>query len=107
MAPLTKDEKRSITIPPMVVGDPGCFDMAPLHAQIEQIIAAREARTMRRVERLKQTLQWGHNGRHHGNGSPDCPRELHHHCDDYCALPTPTECRLAGVQMPEGGWHRR
>jgi protein gp37 len=31
--------------------------------------------------------QWGHAGRHHGSGAPDCPRDLHHHHDDRCRFP--------------------
>jgi hypothetical protein len=30
------------------------------------------------------TAQYGHAGRHHGVGTPDCPRELHHHHDERC-----------------------
>lgn len=40
--------------------------------------------------------QFGHAGRHHGNGSPDCPRHLHHHHDEFCKPPTPMEWHLAG-----------
>lgn len=62
-----------------------------------------------RIEALKRgRLQWGHDGRHHGRyGDPDCPRELHHHHDDYCELPTLGEVAAAGVEVPEGGWHSR
>lgn len=60
----------------------------------------------RRIVALKAgRLQWGHDGMHHGNGSPDCPRELHHHHDEFCKLPTPQECRIAGVT--ETQWHSR
>ena len=31
--------------------------------------------------------QYGCNGQHHGKGTPDCPRELHHHHDDRCKFP--------------------
>lgn len=31
--------------------------------------------------------QIGHSGRHHGDGSPGCPRELHHHHDPQCEFP--------------------
>lgn len=51
--------------------------------------------------------QWGHGGQHHGNGTPECPRELHHHHDDFCDLPTLGECAAAGVTPPEGGWSKR
>lgn len=61
-----------------------------------------------RIEALRSgEIQWGHAGRHHGNGSPDCPRELHHHHDFRCALPTPEECATAGVEKPKGGWRSR
>jgi len=32
--------------------------------------------------------QYGHAGRHHGVGTPDCPRELHHHHDERCERPS-------------------
>lgn len=32
--------------------------------------------------------QYGHAGRHHGVGTPDCPRELHHHHDERCEQPS-------------------
>lgn len=28
--------------------------------------------------------QYGHAGQHHGIGTPECPRELHHHHDERC-----------------------
>lgn len=31
--------------------------------------------------------QYGCAGRHHGIGTPDCPRELHHHHDERCERP--------------------
>ena len=31
--------------------------------------------------------QYGHAGQHHGDGSPGCPRELHHHHDARCEMP--------------------
>jgi hypothetical protein len=31
--------------------------------------------------------QYGHAGRHHGIGTPGCPRELHHHHDERCEPP--------------------
>lgn len=31
--------------------------------------------------------QYGHDGQHHGRGTPDCPTELHHHHDERCASP--------------------
>lgn len=62
----------------------------------------------RRIEALRDgRIQWGHAGTHHGTGAPDCPRERHHHHDDYCRLPYPVEVYAAGVTMPEGGWRSR
>lgn len=50
------------------------------------------------VERLKMgDWSFGHAGRHHGNGSPGCPRELHHHHDEFCTTPTDAELRAAGI----------
>jgi hypothetical protein len=50
------------------------------------------------VERLKRgDWQFGHAGRHHGTGAPDCPRELHHHHDEFCSRPTMAELRAAGI----------
>lgn len=31
--------------------------------------------------------QWGCDGRHYGNGTKECPRELHHHHDEFCKKP--------------------
>jgi thymidylate kinase len=33
---------------------------------------------------LDKNVQTGCAGQHHGRGTPDCPRELHHHHDDRC-----------------------
>lgn len=35
--------------------------------------------------------QYGHEGRHHGIGTPDCPRDLHHHHDERCSPPDADE----------------
>lgn len=54
--------------------------------------------SMARIDRLiNGGAQFGHAGRHHGNGTPDCPRELHHHHDIFCTPPTDKELRLAGM----------
>lgn len=54
--------------------------------------------TARRVARLRAgNWQFGHEGRHRGPGTQDCPRHFHHHCDDFCALPTFGELREAGI----------
>ena len=51
-----------------------------------------------RVKRLKSgNWQFGHEGRHHGNGTPDCPLDLHHHHDEFCYPPTQFELRQAGI----------
>lgn len=50
------------------------------------------------VRRLKMgDWSFGHSGRHHGIGTDDCPRELHHHHDEFCVLPTRAELLAAGV----------
>lgn len=35
------------------------------------------------VEKLGR-LQWGCAGEHRGNGTPDCPKFMHHHHDERC-----------------------
>ena len=62
-----------------------------------------------RIEALKAGhLQWGHAGYHYGSGAPGCPRDQrHHHHDAFCALPTPMELSIAGVEKPKEGWHSR
>lgn len=51
-----------------------------------------------RVEFLRRgETQWGHDGRHSGDGSPGCPRQYHHHHDVRCDWPTRAECEEAGV----------
>lgn len=51
-----------------------------------------------RVYRLASgDWQFGHDGRHHGVGSEDCPKHLHHHHDEFCAAPTMTELKQAGI----------
>ena len=50
-----------------------------------------------RIERIQYGgNQFGHAGRHHGDGSPNCPRELHHHHDWFCMPPTLSEWAEAG-----------
>ena len=54
------------------------------------------------VERLKGgDWSFGHAGRHHGIGSEDCPRELHHHHDEFCSRPTLRELLAAGIDPNE------
>lgn len=52
-----------------------------------------------RVARLKNgDWSFGHDGMHQGSmGKKDCPREWHHHHDDFCRLPTLGELREAGI----------
>lgn len=51
-----------------------------------------------RVERLKMgDWSFGHGGRHHGVGTQDCPKELHHHHDEFCSMPTIMELIEAGI----------
>ncbi len=50
------------------------------------------------VDRLLMgDYQFGHAGRHHGNGTKDCPRNLHHHHDEFCMMPNNEELKLAGI----------
>lgn len=35
-----------------------------------------------------ERTQWGCDGKHHGIGTPECPRELHDHHDEFCVKPT-------------------
>lgn len=53
--------------------------------------------------------QWGHDGRHRGRGTPDCPRELHHHHDERCDPPPIVKllCFLTGKPPRFGRWSRR
>lgn len=59
-----------------------------------------DKRRAARIERLRHDTQFGHAGRHHGTGAPDCPRELHHHHDWFCQQPTPYEWAAAGRTGP-------
>lgn len=55
-----------------------------------------------RIDRLRRgNWQFGHDGRHHGNGSPECPLALHHHHDEFCSLPAPYELFEAGISLKE------
>ena len=54
------------------------------------------------VKRLKMgDWSFGHAGRHHGIGTKDCPRELHHHHDEFCSTPTNEELLAAGIDPKE------
>lgn len=62
----------------------------------------------RRIDALKRgEVQWGHQGRHNGVGTKECPKELHHHHDFRCKLPTPLELFTANVKEPDNGWQSR
>lgn len=51
------------------------------------------------VERLKSgDWSFGHAGKHHGKGTKDCPRRLHHHHDEFCLRPSNAELRAAGIE---------
>ena len=60
--------------------------------ELRQQLAASESQRKALLEQLVGLLypgeQWGHHGMHHGNGSPGCPKQLHHHHDDHCDVPT-------------------
>ena len=57
-----------------------------------------QARREARIKRIQaeEFPQFGHDGMHHGNGGPDCPRVRHHHHDWFCEPPTPMEWAMAG-----------
>ena len=51
-----------------------------------------------RLARLRMgDRSFGHDGRHHGIGTKDCPREMHHHHDEFCDRPTAAELRAVGL----------
>lgn len=53
---------------------------------------------------LKSYEQYGHAGRHDGHGTPDCPRELHHHHDERCERPMTEDQRpWCGARKELGG----
>ena len=55
-----------------------------------------------RVRRLKSgNWQFGHAGRHRGNGTKDCPVTEHHHHDEFCYPPTRFELQQAGIDPKE------
>jgi hypothetical protein len=54
---------------------------------------------------VSSQTQYGHGGRHHGTGAPDCPRELHHHHDERCVSPLDARrqaAREAAFDAPNG-----
>jgi hypothetical protein len=60
--------------------------------------AAQIAISAARIARLKAgNHQFGHEGEHRGNGTKDCPRRPHHHCDEFCQQPTDLELLEAGI----------
>jgi hypothetical protein len=54
-------------------------------------------RFIRSIRLKTGNWQFGHGGSHHGTGTEECPRELHHHCDMFCDEPTKQELRRAGI----------
>lgn len=59
------------------------------HARLLSRIAELEAAIRDRAERIAEVeklgrLQWGCAGEHRGNGTPDCPKFMHHHHDERC-----------------------
>jgi hypothetical protein len=61
-------------------------------------IALEEIERDKRVERLRGgDWSFGHAGTHHGDGGPGCPRNHHHHCDEFCRLPSREELQAAGI----------
>lgn len=57
--------------------------------------------TDRKISRVMRLIlndgDFGCGGRHHGVGTKECPKALHHHHDDFCQQPTIDELRLAGI----------
>jgi hypothetical protein len=51
--------------------------------------------------------QYGHAGRHHGIGTPDCPRELHHHHDERCERPATVALVGRRQRAREAYWDTR
>ena len=61
------------------------------------------------VERLlRGDWSFGHDGNHYGIGTKNCPKELHHHHDEFCRMPSLAELAAAGIP-PENfkAWKRR
>jgi hypothetical protein len=53
-----------------------------------------------RIDRLEfGSRQFGHNGRHTGIGTLECPTWPHHHCDEFCEMPTIDEIIMAGLDV--------
>lgn len=54
------------------------------------------------VARLRSgDLSFGHQGLHCGNGTENCPRQLHHHHDVFCDEPSIEELIEAGISPRE------
>lgn len=51
-------------------------------------------------------VQYGHEGRHHGIGTPDCPRDLHHHHDERCEPPGAAGLADRRQRAREAFWDR-
>ncbi len=48
-----------------------------------------QERSVRRISRLKRgDWSFGCSGMHSGVGTEDCPKERHHHHDNFCKQPT-------------------
>lgn len=68
----------------------------------ESYKAEMERDSLKRIERLKAgDWSFGHEGRHRGPGSEDCPRYMHHHHDAFCRWPTYAEVVAAGIDPRE------
>jgi hypothetical protein len=55
-----------------------------------------------RIRRLLAgDYSFGCDGTHRGYGSQECPRQPHHHHDDFCNPPTNSELIQAGIDLNE------
>lgn len=55
-----------------------------------------------RIQRLKMgDWSFGCAGQHRGIGTADCSRMLHHHHDEFCAMPSLFELLAAGIDPNE------
>lgn len=55
-----------------------------------------------RIERLKSgDWSFGCAGTHVGVGTPECPKEKHHHHDEFCKYPSLVELAKAGIDVKD------
>lgn len=52
----------------------------------------------RRIARLRMgDNSFGHDGQHFGVGTEECPKNMHHHHDQFCDYPSRGELTAAGI----------